>query len=916
MNARIHRLLNIKLSESGRVLDLFKVQLFIGIANAFINITAFTFFIHHFSVDGLPYLYLSIAGGLLLLNLVYEKLEHRMSPLHLLKWIIAVSAVILLILWLGLLAWDTGTIIFLLAVWSLLFYMVTGYAYWGLVSLLFNIRESKRVFSIVGSGDIPAKLIGYLCAPLLIPFIGINNLLLLSLAALGIGFFLVNNLIRKNRFRDIKWQHDHQTHHHSRGWSDFFRNNFFIKNKLIFAISVLAILSYNVFNFIDFTFISQIKLRYNDMSQLAFFVAVFFAIGRFVALILKLVFTSRLIERLGIISCLLITPFLLFVLSIAILAFSDYSYYGLYFFGIMAMITEVLRSTIQEPAFFILFQPLNEQSRLKGHIIAKGYMLPPSLIIVGLSLLIMKDAHITIHISFTVKILLLNLGLWALMVYFVRREYLTALHSSIAKGTFSASGLTIYDQKAIELLLEKLQNKNEAESIYALKLLENAHYGQLDQVLTEQLTHPAPRVRNFALERLLERGKLNSEDLKQLLDKETAPGIREKVIDALCKIDNLFLQQLSSHISEQPYSIRKIIIIHLLNQPEFEQLYIAGKELDHLIKSPLPEERELALNIISELKNIRFSLAIEQLVNDADPSVQRSAIMAACKLRSKGLLPFMFDLLETDHKYIVLKGLVQYGDALFEDVDSLGEQQLKKHKFNLIKITSKIKGPKSIGFLLDCLQYPDSVEKAVNALWTKGYQAESTEIRDQLRKTLELYLNNGIEKINLLPSVRNEFSEKLIKGSLQSEIKNDLTVALKICAILYSKKNINRVIELFENTNRDKIFNAMEMIELILPKHVSKQINILMDHILDPGVVKKGATLLPATDFYDMVIYNKSEKFNHWTKSVCLYACLSNEDFDFLQTLSSNDDTAESPIFSETKNYVLKISQSTTYVNH
>jgi len=916
MKARLHRLLNIKTSESTYIFDLLRIQLFIGIANSFMNIAAFTYFIYNFSVDGLPYLYLAIAGGLLIINIGYEKLEHRLSPLQLLKIIVGGSAAIVALFWSGFLMWNLNAMIFLLAVWSMLFYMVTGYAYWGLVSLLFNIRESKRVFSIVGAGDIPAKLIGYLSAPLLIHFIGINNLLIFSLVALGISWYFTNRLIKKKRFNELKVHHQEHIHHHSKGLIDILKNNFFIKNRLILAISILAILSYNVFNFIDFTFISQIKLRYKTISELAAFVAVFFAVGRLVALILKLIFTSRLIERLGIITCLLITPTILFVLSIAFLGFNDRSHYSLYFFGIMALITEVLRSTIQEPSFFILFQPLNEQGRLKGHIIAKGYMLPPSLIIVGLSLIVMKDVHVTLSISFTIKILLANLCLWAIAVFFVKKEYLRTLHKSIARGTFTAEELTVFDQKAIELLLQKLQSKNQSDNIYSLKLLEKAGYEKLDTLLLEHLENTSDKVRRFALERLQHRGNLDSQHLKELLEKETDAEIREKIISALCKSDPDFLHWLSGHIPEQDRGIRKTVIIHLVEQTEFEYLYIAGREINNLIKSTIPAERELALEIISELKNIKFSVAIEQLINDAELSVQRTAIIAACKLRTRNLLPYLLDLLGSNKKYIVLQGLILYGDDLFRDLDVLTEEQVQKNKLSLIRIAEKAKGILSTRFLLSCLDDSLYAEKVIHALWMKGYQAEMVEIIYQLRQILKLSLNNGSEKINLYPSIANEYSMQLIKQSLYSEIRNDLITALKICSIIYNRNEINRVLELFENHNQHKIFNAMEMMEMVLPKQVSRQINILLDYMIDPVIFKGKLAVMPATEFYDLVISANAEKFNQWTKSICLYASYKSGEFGFLQKLPAKNDVSESAIFSETKNYVLKAIQSPAYADY
>src|SRR5688572_25185398 len=191
MKERIFRILNLKVSESKYVFDLLSIQLFIGIATSVINIVSFTFFIHHFEATRLAYAYVSIAILLAIMNLGYEKLEKRLSPLHLLRWIIVCSAITLFLFWTGLHAFNEGVMIFSLLVAATLFYMVTGYAYWGLVSLLFNVRESKRVFSIVGSGDIPAKLIGYLVVPLLIPVIGLENLLLFAIMSLVVGFFLL-----------------------------------------------------------------------------------------------------------------------------------------------------------------------------------------------------------------------------------------------------------------------------------------------------------------------------------------------------------------------------------------------------------------------------------------------------------------------------------------------------------------------------------------------------------------------------------------------------------------------------------------------------------------------------------------------------------------------------------------------------
>ena len=189
MKERLLRVLNIKHSETSQVLDLLTVQFFIGLANALVNVIALTLFIYNLSIKSLPVVYLVVAGLMILLNFIYEKLEHRFSPLQPLKYIIGFGAVILFISWLGLSYANENNFIFVLLIASFLIYMVTGYAYWGLVSLLFNVRESRRIFSVVGSGEIPAKLLGYIAGSLLIPLLH-ADVLWLAIVALCVGLFL------------------------------------------------------------------------------------------------------------------------------------------------------------------------------------------------------------------------------------------------------------------------------------------------------------------------------------------------------------------------------------------------------------------------------------------------------------------------------------------------------------------------------------------------------------------------------------------------------------------------------------------------------------------------------------------------------------------------------------------------------
>jgi ATP/ADP translocase len=910
MKERLHRILNIKISESSQVFDLLIVQFFMGLAIAFLNIVAFSLFVYSFPVQMLPVVYLAIAVMMVVCNIGYEKMEHKLTPPQLLKVIIGVSGLLLVMIWIGLSFGNKHDFIFILLMTNTLVYMITGFAFWGLVSLLFNVRESRRVFSVVGAGDIPAKLIGYLVAPLLIALVGLVHLIWFAVIFLLLSLFIFHRVIRKKSWEVIrKKAHAHaEEHHEVAAVKQTDLVNFFFKDKLIFTISLLSILSYNVFVLVDYTFISQVKIRFENVADLSIYVATFFAIGRLVAVVFKLLFTSKLIERLGIINCLFITPLILLMSCILFLWYGDDSHTNIYIFGAMAMLTEVLRSTMQEPVFFILFQPLKEQLRLKGHIITKGYMLPPSLIIVGSSLLFLYNTGTPITILFTVKIILLNLVIWAVIIVFVQRSYLKTLHASIRKGILNSDDVFISDQKGIDMLLSKVNTGKKIEVIYALNLLEKAEYTDIDKLMLQQLSvDKDPEIKKYVIDQISKKGTANTGLFKKLLEHETDEEVQHKLVAFLCRHDEEFLGQLSEAISDQNSEIKRIIIINLLNQQEFNYLFKAGNELNGLINSPDPKERELAINIISEVKHVQFSGVIGTLIKDEEMPVRRKAITAACKLKLKSLLPSIFEIAkQPSDKYLVLYALQTYGDALFQDIHSLDKEVLSAHTNDLIKISGKIRGQYSTQFLLSAadagLGLPYNI---VHALWDKEYEPVTQEETTRLRTMLNNYLRTGSSKINDYNGVPFVKKREMLRDSIKNEVKGDLVSALKLCVLLFKKKEINRVLELVQIEGNVKVFNAMEMLELMLPQKISKDINQLFDFVLDPTHRKVVTENYKLEVLFQKVFYTEAFTFNPWTKAVCIYCSWINHDVGLLKKISNGIGSQDQFIIAETRSYVL-----------
>jgi len=838
----------------------------------------------------------------------YQKLEHKYPPLILLKHIITFSALIIVLLWAGLRFVNEHVFTFLLFVWSIIFYMVSGYAFWGLVSLLFNVRESKRVFSIVGSGDIPAKLIGYLSASLLMPLIGTNNLIWLAFSALVVGLLLLNRVIHKRNWeRIVDHSHVHD-HHIDTSLKEKNRFTFFFQNPLIFTISLLSLISYNVFNLIDFTFLSQVKLKYDTVQSLATFVSILLGLGRLIALAMKLILTSRAIERLGIISCLFITPVFLIAFCLIFLLGIHRTEDYVYVFGLMALITEVLRSTIQEPVFFILFQPLKESLRLKGHIISKGYMLAPSLIIVGLSLIIFEKTGVQLNIPLTFKIIVLNLLLWGIIIYFIRSAYLKTLHNSIRKGLFSSEDIHIHDHKTADILINKLKSGKEAEIIFALNLLENASHISYEKLLKEQLQSPFQLVRGFVLERMEALSLLNPTLLEDSLQREKDAGVKAKIISLLCKYDEKFLIDASKNLHSYDHTMKKAIIAALLNQSEFSHLLIAGNELKALISSREPGDKLLALEIIGDLKNTRFTDGLRQLLNDGDLSVKRNTVITICKLKLTELVPDITNLFEHPiEKYLAMQGFIQYGDDFFQDNAEHIEAMSGQYEELFVKVAAKLKGPHSTAYLLTKLEEPIPEKiKLVNALWAKEFVVENHQESHKLHHVLDKHLAASTEKIKYYHALPNTPGYALMKNSVEGEISSDLDIALKICAILYERKQVNRTLELIDTGQQSRMINAMEILEMALPKKIMRDINHIFDFMLDPSHKLKSVHDTHVPTVIKQIVFKKELLFQPWSKSVCVYGSWKNNISEVLLYLKNHPDTDNNVLFRETREHVLQ----------
>lgn len=873
MNKQIRLLLNIKPAEVPMVKQLFLIQFFLGVATSFLFISSLTMFLSAFDGKTFPKAYIVAAILLLIANTWYARLEKKYAPHKLLQVIILFSVGSITATWIAAIFFTLHLLPFFLAAWNLVVYMLVGYAFWGMAAVMYNVRESKRLFTVVGSGDIPAKMLGYAAVAILAPLVGVANLLLVSVAVFILIYYLLIH------FKNLHISAGHTEDHHPVSPSNdhgiylFFKELF--EHRLIFFISLWSVVAFTIYAFIDFTFLIEVKARYTSQHQLATFVGVFFIIGRFLAILFKLFLSSRLISRLGLTNSLLISPIMLLVITSTIYLPGNDPNAHLYLFGVMVLVAEILKSVVQDPVFFVLFQPLKPHLRLKGHLIAKGYTLPFALLGSGIFLAVYLNYHDHIPINFMGYTIAVLIAGWILTILLLKKAYLATLMKAIEKGYFTGTELFLNQKSIRKYLVAKTQSQNPKEIIYALVLLERSAYRKLKKLWLQLLPMTPDQVKIFILSRVIQYNMSAAlPSVQQLLSTQQNKLLKFELIKT-----NYFLQKEFS--TENKFAFngmadleKKAALIGVFSQPENNYRSFAEKELNKLAASHSTEDKILAISTIMEIPMGDFSEILKKLLADSDPFVYKKAILAVGKTKCFSLLPLVFDKVIPNQLYAVLQEtLIKAGDDIY--VQDYLIRQIFPIEITtcLIKVAGKIKGGNSDNYLAQCLSgdYPDK-GIMVESLWSKK-ALMLTEKLIPLENWVQKTLDNAALKIFYYQCLI-EKECVLLKSALKSEIEQDLQRILKAYALLYNRSAVDRIIHLYHFGDATAFSNAVEMLENVLPKKYFAKTDSILEFLRDVKYHKsvdfsQKKISLPFI-MSDILTHNKAG-CNFWTKSVAYY---------------------------------------------
>ncbi len=874
------RALNVRSDEGWLVKKLFLLQFFQGAGIAFFFTGAFALFLTHIEITKLPWVFIYASFLLWVMGFIYSRLEHHFSISKLAIIITVFMAVSMIFFRLAFVFIASDWFLFWMLAWFNVLYLLNNLEFWGLASLLFDVRQSKRLFGVISAGDIPAKFIGYSLAPLLVTFIDTINLLWIgSLCMLASIPFLIS-IKNSGKLHEITHAHKHPVKQSEGEVKKIVKNLF--GNTLVRRLSVLSIVITGSFIIINFAFYAGVKEKYHDDVSLVRFIGFFLAFVRIIALVVKMIFTGRLINRLGIVQSLLITPVvLLLLISIIILTqnLAGFQMAMVYLFGATYIVVDILRSAINSPVFLTIMQPLSNHERLRAHTIVKGIMDPFASLIAGVMLLTL------IYYQQRVDLLTLSyffLGiclLWIIGIYRVNSQYLKTVVKTISSNYFNLENFSISDSGTLEWLKEKAKTGSETEVINILNMLFQNEHAMSDELVTAALQHPSEKVKSATL-RLIEMQPFPEAAnlLLPFLKHNNSPLLVVPTIKIMCRngVDDQVIMPYLEHPEKE---IRLAAITGLFFYGSGEGKEHATFILQQMMAAENTDERINAAEILSRQEKCSHTELILRLMNDHDAGVRKTAFIAAGKSGNEMLIQELLNRFYIDETAI-LQPLFIAGEQslpfILAYIKSPKASLLQKEK--LILLCSRIGGKKAQKILLNLLtSHPEEYLVVIKALYRINLiiQPADLPVFISMANTLLARSAGIIYMQNSLEPIHGKY--QLMINSFFLELDGLRECLLYIFALIYDRGHINKVRTAYATGKKESIIIAMEIIDITVRKDIAVQFNT----IFEPGNITERMhdlrKVYPVQFFENVeqilirILAEEIRPYNNWTIACSLY---------------------------------------------
>ena len=788
-------------------------------------------FLDRLGIDHLPYVLMLVAvvGGLAAGVFIRFGRTIRLRRLVLCTFLFLM--VNLLAFWL-ILPYGWSWSIYLFYVWVKIYGLMATSLLSLLCNAVFNPREARRLFGLIGTGGIAGAILGGAFTGWIVKIVGTEDLLIVCIAAIGSCLGLLYG-VRPEEGRMRREKERPEGALRSIAKSDLLRH-------LAMSAGLVAVVA----TIVEVQFNEIVDRVYPLKDDKTAFFGRFFAYLSAFAFCFQLLFTTRILRSLGVGVALFFLPLSLGIGSLAILIIP----------GLWAGITIKIgdggfRHSIHKAATEILFLPIPPQVKQRTKILidttvdnlATGVGAVLVLLLIGF--FGMAYHHLSL-ISLTL------IGIWSILIFRTRRAYVEAFRKALERHEIDLGELRsdISEASSIKSLVTSLESGNERQMVYALDMLSSIKDSGLVGPVLSLLAHDSAEVRRKAIQTLQRQdpqdlnleleGLLQDDDpdvrreamhlffqqaggdrpnwLKKYL-KDPDPRIQGAAVECVATygaqeekdlIDEAFIQTLVDREGEEGETsrIQAAKVLGALNRPELNPYLL------DLIKDPSPPVAMQTIDSVGRIGDLEFvPLLISKLSDKRYRADARKALAAfgpkVLDLLEDYLSGPALDLITRSNILRVLNEIPtqQSVDILMARID----QEDVRLKHPLIKSLNKLRRYTELSFN----------EKAVD-----GALIEEVKTYGEIQRSLQVLREDPIG---------NGGAERLLHKALSEKLDQKLEFIFRLLGLHYPAKDIYNAYLGIVSGSRSVRASAIEFLDNVVQKNLKDIIFPYIDQV--PG---------------------------------------------------------------------------------
>ena len=510
---------------------------------------------------------------------------------------------------------------------------------WSFANTVFDTRQARRLFGLVGAGASFGAILGGILARTLVgPFGGAVNLLLVLAALIALAAVIVN-LGWHARRRDLR--PPRRAAANLAGTLALIGRTPYLRLIATLIVLVAIVTQWTQF---QFNVLAEQRLA-GDPDRLTRFFGTFNFVLGILAFAVQLFLTGPALRRFGIAFTILLLPLALGVGSTLVLIWPV-----LWAVMLTNGFDQGLRFSVDKATFELLYMPVD--TRVKNDVKSAidlvinrvadgvgGVLL--GLATHGFSLLIFTLPGAYLGVRGIAALSLAGIGVWLVVANALRKGYVEQIRESIQQNRLEVerAAAAMLDRSALDELAGKMKSGNASDILYALEVFSAQHHGAIHPVVRGLLTHREPSVRCRAVELLDESGDVSvAQEIEGLLrdpdlDTRTAAMLylaHHTGVDPLVRIREL------GDFSD--FSIQAGTVAFLSRPGPTQNIEAAQFFLDAMLADRGDGGQRPRLEAARLLGRLppAFGAALTALLDDSDADVAREAAISAGRLRDPG----------------------------------------------------------------------------------------------------------------------------------------------------------------------------------------------------------------------------------------------------------------------------------------